>query len=432
MKKILLYIVLSGILCPINSSYGQRLSRTEKKIVEKVKAMDEASIDFLEKVVNINSGTMNLEGVKKVGDEFSTAFQTIGFETEWIEMPKEMNRAGHLFARIQGKKGKKLLLIGHLDTVFEADSPFQTFERNGTMAYAPGGNDMKGGNVVILYALKALHDMNLLKDATITVAYTGDEERTGKPISISRKDLIEAAKASDIALGFETATGFNNATIARRGASGWKVETAGKRAHSSGVFSERTGAGAIFELSRILHQFYKEVRGEEYLTFNPGNILGGTFVNYETLKSSGTAYGKSNVVAQTAVVHGGLRFISETQKENARAKMRAIVDNHLPSTNATITFTDSYPAMGPTAANKALLNELSAVSEALGFGEVEAYDPGRRGAADISFVADYVSGLDGLGSMGTGAHTPQETVDLATLNALIQRTAVFIYRLTRD
>ena len=432
MKKILLSIVLSGILCPINSSYGQRLSRTEKKIVEKVKAMDEASIDFLEKVVNINSGTMNLEGVKKVGDEFSTAFQTIGFETEWIEMPKEMNRAGHLFARIQGKKGKKLLLIGHLDTVFEADSPFQTFERNGTMAYAPGGNDMKGGNVVILYALKALHDLNLLKGATITVAYTGDEERTGKPLSISRKDLIEAAKASDIALGFETATGFNNATIARRGASGWKVETAGKRAHSSGVFSERTGAGAIFELSRILHQFYEEVRGEEYLTFNPGNILGGTFVNYETLKSSGTAYGKSNVVAQTAVVHGGLRFISETQKENARAKMRAIVDNHLPSTNATITFTDSYPAMGPTAANKALLNELSAVSEALGFGEVEAYDPGRRGAADISFVADYVSGLDGLGSMGTGAHTPQETVDLATFNALIQRTAVFIYRLTRD
>lgn len=432
MKKILLSIVLSGILYPINSSYGQRLNRTEKKIVEKVKAMDQASIDFLEKVVNINSGTMNLAGVKKVGDEFSTAFQTIGFETEWIEMPKEMNRAGHLFARIQGKKGKKLLLIGHLDTVFEADSPFQTFERNGAMAYAPGGNDMKGGNVVILYALKALHDLNLLKDATITVAYTGDEERTGKPLSISRKDLIEAAKASDIALGFETATGFNNATIARRGASGWKVETAGRRAHSSGVFSERTGAGAIFELSRILHQFYEEVRGEEYLTFNPGNILGGTFVNYETLKSSGTAYGKSNVVAQTAVVHGGLRFISETQKENARAKMRAIVDNHLPSTNATITFTDSYPAMGPTAANKALLNELSAVSEALGFGEVEAYDPGRRGAADISFVADYVSGLDGLGSMGTGAHTPQETVDLATFNALIQRTAVFIYRLTRD
>ena len=432
MKKILLTTVLFVLILPIHTSHAQRLNRTEKKIVEKVKSLDQASIAFLEKVVNINSGTMNLAGVKAVGKEFDAAFKAIQFNTEWIEMPEEMNRAGHLFAHIDGKRGKKLLLIGHLDTVFEADSPFQTFERDGDFAYAPGGNDMKGGDVVILFALRALQELNLIKDAGIIVALTGDEERTGKPLSISRKDLIEAAKVSDIALGFETATGFNNATIARRGASGWKVETAGKRAHSSGVFSDRTGAGAIFELSRILNQFYEEVRGEEYLTFNPGNLLGGTFVNYENLKSSGTAYGKSNVVAQTAVVHGGLRFISEDQKQRARAKMRVIVADHLPSTNATITFTDSYPAMGPTDENKELLNQLSNVSEALGFGQVEAYDPGRRGAADISFVAEYVPGLDGLGSMGTGAHTPQETVDLSTFNALIQRTAVFIYRLTRD
>ena len=432
MKKPLIFLLSILFLNFGGSLRAQKLSRTEKKIVAKVNNYEQEAIDFLEKVVNINSGTMNLEGVKAVGQEFNDAFQAIDFDTRWVKMPAEMNRAGHLFASINGKKGKKLLLIGHLDTVFEADSPFQTFERKDSIAYAPGGNDMKGGDVVVLYALKALHELNLLKDASITVAFTGDEERTGKPLSISRKDLIDAAKASDIALGFETATGFNNATIARRGASGWKVETAGKRAHSSGVFSERTGAGAIFEMGRILHQFYEEVRGEEYLTFNPGNLLGGTFVDYAPLKSSGSAYGKTNVVAQTAVVHGGLRFISEEQKENARAKMRTIVADHLPSTNATITFTDSYPAMGPTEENKALLKQLSDVSEALGFGEVAAYDPGRRGAADISFVADYVDGLDGLGSMGTGAHTPQETVNLKTFNDLIQRTAIFLYRLTRD
>ena len=432
MKKLLIFLLSIFLFNLGGSLRAQKLSRTEKKIVAKVNSYEQEAIDFLEKVVNINSGTMNLEGVKAVGQEFNNAFQTIDFGTRWVEMPSEMNRAGHLFASINGDKGKKLLLIGHLDTVFEADSPFQTFERKDSIAYAPGGNDMKGGDVVVLYALKALHELNLLKDASITVAFTGDEERTGKPLSISRKDLIDAAKASDIALGFETATGFNNATIARRGASGWKVETAGKRAHSSGVFSERTGAGAIFEMGRILHQFYEEVRGEEYLTFNPGNLLGGTFVDYAPLKSSGSAYGKTNVVAQTAVVHGGLRFISEAQRENARAKMRAIVANHLPSTNATITFTDSYPAMGPTIENKALLKQLSDVSEALGFGEVAAYDPGRRGAADISFVADYVKGLDGLGSMGSGAHTPQETVNLKTFNDLIQRTAVFLYLLTRD
>ncbi len=424
--------ILSVTLLFVQFSFAQKLSRTEEKIVDQVRLLNEESIDFLEKVVNINSGSLNLEGVKAVGAAFRTEFDAIGFKTRWIDMPEEMNRAGHLFASIEGTKGKRLLLIGHLDTVFEKNSPFQAFEQiNDSMAYGPGANDMKGGDVVVLYALKALSNLNLLNKSTITVAFTGDEESTGKPLSISRKELIEAAKKSDIALGFETATGFNNATIARRGASGWKVEVEGVRAHSSGVFSERTGAGAIFEMSRILHRFYNEVRGEEYLTFNPGNLMGGTFVDYDAKASGGTVFGKTNVVAQKAIVHGGLRFISEEQKENARAKMRAIVAENLPQTKATISFTDSYPAMGPTAGNQAVLEELNKVSLALGQGGVSAYDPGRRGAADISFVADYVDGLDGLGTMGRGAHTPQETVNLKTINDLIQRTALLIYRLTR-
>lgn len=420
------------ILFVSTSLRSQKLSRTERKIVEKVKSLNQESISFLEKVVNINSGTLNKKGVKEVGEVFSTAFNEIGFETKWIDMPEEMNRAGHLFASIDGDKGKKLLLIGHLDTVFEENSPFQTFERfNDSMAFGPGANDMKGGDVIVLYALKALADLNLLKKANITVAFTGDEESTGKPLSISRKSLIEAGKKADIALGFETATSFENATIARRGASSWRVETKGKRAHSSGVFNESVGAGAIFEMSRILNAFYEEVRGKEYLTFNPGTLLGGTFVEYDKQTSSGEVFGKTNVVAQKAVVNGGLRFISEEQKKNARAKMRAIVSQNLPQTSASISFTDSYPAMGPTAGNQAVLEILSDVSQDLGFGPVTGYDPSRRGAADISFVADYIDGLDGLGTMGNGAHTPQETVNLKTMNALIQRSAVLIYRLTR-
>ena len=412
--------------------HAQKLNRTERKIIEKVKSLDQESISFLEKVVNINSGTLNQKGVREVGEIFRTAFNEIGFQTKWIDMPEQMNRAGHLFATVAGDKGKKLLLIGHLDTVFEENSPFQSFERiNDSMAYGPGANDMKGGDVIALYALKALADLNLLQRASITVAFTGDEESTGKPLSISRKALIEAGKKADIALGFETATSFENATIARRGASGWSVETKGKRAHSSGVFNERVGAGAIFEMSRILNAFYEEVRGETYLTFNPGTLMGGTFVSYDKQTSSGEVFGKTNVVAQTALVNGGLRFISEEQKENARAKMRAIVSQNLPHTSASISFTDSYPAMGPTEGNQAVLDILSEVSQDLGFGPVSGYDPGRRGAADISFVADYTDGLDGLGTMGNGAHTPQETVNLKTMNALIQRAALLIYRLTR-
>ena len=426
--------ILLSLLCISTlgfNVYGQKLSKTERKIINKVQSYEDESIDFLEQVVNINSGSLNLEGVRKVGSIFRGAFDGIGFETRWIDMPEEMNRAGHLFASIKGKKGKKLLLIGHLDTVFEENSPFQRFERKDSIAYGPGANDMKGGNVVVLFALKALHDLNLLKNITITVAFTGDEESTGKPLSISRKDLIEAGKEADIALGYENASGFDYATIARRGASGWRVETQGKRAHSSGIFNERVGAGAIFEMSRILDAFYNEVRGEEYLTFNPGTLLGGTFVEYDKQTSSGEVFGKSNVVAQKAVVNGGLRFISEEQKENTRAKMREIVAQNLPQTSASISFVDSYPAMGPSEGNLAVLAILDQVSKDMGQGGVEPYDPLKRGAADISFVADYTDGIDGLGTMGTGAHTPQETVNLKTMNTLIQRSALLIYRLTR-
>lgn len=422
-------LVCSGMLFVISLS-AQNLSRTENKFIKSIEANNAEAIAFLEQVVNINSGSLNLAGVKKVGDVFGIAFENIGMKTTWIPMPEEMNRAGHLFAETNGKKGKKLLLIGHLDTVFEEDSPFQTFTKiNDSIAHAPGGNDMKGGNVIILYALKALQEQNLLNDAQIIVAFTGDEESTGKPLTVSRKDLIEAAKRSDIALGFETSTGFNYATVARRGASGWKVEVTGKRAHSSGVFSENTGAGAIFEMSRILHRFYTDVKGEELLTFNPGTLMGGTFVEYDDATSKGTVFGKSNVVAQKSEVRGGLRFISEEQKERAREKMREIVADNLPMTSATVTFTDSYPAMGPKASNLELLKQLNQVSEDLEQGAVLAYDPGKRGAADTSFVADYVACLDGLGTMGTGAHTPEETVNLNTIEALTKRTALLIYRL---
>ncbi len=411
---------------------AQKLSKLEKKIIKQVEFNNDEAILLLEKVVNINSGTLNLEGVKKVGAVFSDEFQSIGFTPTWITMPDEIGRAGHLFCELtKGNiNGKKLLLIGHLDTVFEKDSPFQEFTMvNDSIVHAPGGNDMKGGNIIILYALKALQEKGLLKNTQIIVAFTGDEESSGKPLSISRKDLIDAAKRSDIALGFETSTGLKYATVARRGSSGWKVEVTGKRSHSSGIFNKNVGAGAIFELSRILNTFYNEVRGEEYLTFNPGVILGGTQVSFEKSLSKGTAFGKSNIVAQTATVKGGLRFISEEQKENAREKMKVIVAKSLSHTSAKISFTDSYPAMSPTKGNAILLSTLNQVSLDLKQGRVEAYDPGKRGAADTSFVAEYVDCLDGLGALGNGAHTLKETINLNAFEALTKRTAILIYRL---
>ena len=256
------------------SAQGLQLSENEKAMVAWVDAHQDEAIALLEKTVNIGSGTMNHAGVRAVGDVMAGELDALGLETRWIDMPEEMNRAGHLFATKKGQ-GKRFLLIGHLDTVFEADDDFQAFTRDGNIATGPGIADMKDGNAVIVYALKALQHIGALDGIPITVAYTGDEEKSGRPLSISRRDLIEAGKWADIALGFEgaiTSEGSDWATIARRSSSSWMLEVKGKQAHSSSIFSESTGAGAINEASRILSEFYTNVQGDYGLTFNAGTI----------------------------------------------------------------------------------------------------------------------------------------------------------------
>lgn len=425
-------IALSSVVLTGALSAQDTLSETEKSIIANVAASFEDQVSFLEKVVNINSGTRNLKGVKQVGDAFMEEFAQLGFENSWIDMPKEMDRAGHMFSQKSfGGDGKKIMLIGHIDTVFPHDSPYQTFERDGDKAKGPGITDMKDGDTVILYALKALIDGGHVKKGSVSVFFTGDEESTGKPISISRSKMIDIAKASDIALNFESGSkGY--AVIGRRGSSGWKLNVTGKRAHSAGVFSENTGAGAIFEASRILNGFYEEVKGEHGLSFNPGVISGGTFVTEGEGGASFTAFGKSNVVAQKLVVQGGLRFLSDEQLQRARAKMREVVERHLPVTDATIEFIDSYPAMTESDANRALLAKLSDVSVAMGMEPLKSFDPTKRGAADISFVAPHVTSMDALGGSGGGSHTPSEWGDLTSIKVATQRTAVFLYRLLNE
>ncbi len=432
--RLLAWVTVATATAAGPAAAQQRLSSVERQIVASVDAQTPAAVAFLEEVVNINSGTMNFDGVRAVGRAFQAKLDALGFATRWIPMD-EAGRAGHLFAERQDRAsgGKRLLLIGHLDTVFEHDSPFQRFERRDGQALGPGTEDMKGGNVVMLLALQALHAAGALDGTTMIVALTGDEEDTGDPLSVSRRDLLEAGRRSDIALGFEGGIGTGTATVARRGFTGWIVRVGGTPAHSSQVFREDVGSGAIYEAARILHDFHEELRGERYLTLNPGTILGGTSVTFDAVQSRGTTFGKTNVIAEHTVVAGDLRFISEAQRERAKERMRAIVARHLPQTTATITFEDSYPAMAPTPANYTLLERLDRVSRDLGFGAVEAVDPGRRGAADVSFVAPIVeASLDGLGIVGDGGHTVAERADLATLTLMAKRAALLIYRLTRE
>lgn len=427
--------VLAPLMLASAPAAAQQLSPQEQAIVRYVDAHAGDAVGFLERIVNINSGTLNPEGVREVGRHFIPPLDSLGFDVDWITLPESLRRAGHLFAYRTGTQGRRVLLIGHLDTVFEKDDAFQRFVREGRFATGPGVNDMKGGDVVILYALKALHAAGALDNTTITVALTGDEESAGRPLSISRHHLVEAGKNSDVSLEFETGSRDSlgeYATIARRSSSGWTLTVRGRTGHSSGVFSEGAGSGAIFEAARILNAFHEELRGEPNLTFNPGVIVGGTDVRYDAERSAGTAFGKTNVIAQTAIVTGDIRTLTDEQLERTRERMRSIVARGLPRTEAEITFgQDYYPSMPPTPGNQALLDLLNTVNRDMGAPRMLAFDPGRRGAADVSFVAPFTDALAGLGANGSGAHGPNERIDLESLPLQIKRAALLIYRLTR-
>ena len=182
-------------------------------------------------------------------------------------------------------------------------------------------------------------------------------------------------------------------TVARRSSTRWILTVEGTRAHSSGIFSERVGAGAIFEAARILDRFYEELSSEKYLTFNAGTIQGGSEVTYDRQQNRGTTFGKNNVVPGTVIVHGGMRAISTQQLERTREAMRAIVADSLPLTSANIEFGEGYPPMFPTEGNRSLTAVLSSINESLGRGPMQELDPGRRGAADVSFVAPHTDAL---------------------------------------
>jgi len=426
-----IFLVLLLAISPIISFAQQKLSAEEKKLVERIEKNYQETQALLEEVININSGSLNLEGVREVGRVFEREFQKIGFQTEWVEVPAEVRRAGHFVATRTGTKGKKLFLIGHLDTVFEKDMPFTPFTwLNDSTATGQGANDMKGGDVLVLASLKALHELGYLKDRTITVYFNGDEESTGNG-TLSRQDFIARAKEHDIALAYETAQGFGGATIARRGASGWTLKTTGKQGHSSGVFGQNAGFGAIYEAARILNEFREALAGERYLTFNPGQFVGGSDVSINSSTGAGNSLGKTNIVAREAIVTGDLRFLGEAQKEAARAKMREIVAKNLHQTDAEITFSDGIPSMEPSPGNYALAETLSLVSQDLGYGPVKPGDPGSRGAGDISFVSSFMDSLDGLGASGSGAHAPGETINMKQFPSLIKRNTLLLYRLTR-
>jgi glutamate carboxypeptidase len=426
-------LFLSVIATAMSSSRFQpNLAAGERAAADYIDKTNDDAIALLERVVNINSGTQNLEGVRQVGAIFRAELDKLGFKTQWVD-GSGWQRAGHLVATHSGPS-PKILLIGHLDTVFERDSPFQKFERlDATTARGPGIIDMKGGDVIIVQALKALQAAGLLQTMNITVVMTGDEEAAGRPLARARDALVSAARGAAAAIGFEDGDGdAAHIVVARRGTTSWELRVTGTPAHSSQIFSREVGAGAIFEAARILTAFREKLAGQPHLTFNPGTILGGTAVEYDAVQTRGTAFGKTNVVAERVVAAGDLRALSSDQFQKAIAAMKEIAAASLPQTRAELTFDEGYPPLAPSAGNERLLVMFDRASRDLGLGPVEAVNPDRAGAADVSFIAAEVPMIiDAAGMKGKDGHTVNETADLTALAKQAKRAAVLLARLAK-
>jgi glutamate carboxypeptidase len=419
------------------------LSPVEQRMAENVDTNNAADLALLQQLVDTNSGTMHLVGVLAIKDLLTPRLEKLGFRVKWVPMDTLTLRAGDLVAEHpcpegQGHCGKRLLLVGHMDTVFEPSSPFQRYSlvpgSSGKIATGPGVADMKGGLVVMLAALRAMDSAGVLRNTEIRLVLSGDEERFGNPVELARRDLVQAARQSDVALEFEPSVridGHDTISISRRSSTTWHIAATGISGHSSQIFADRLGYGAIYELSRILDAFRRDLP-EDGLTYSVGLILGGGTAQLNQDQTGGTATGKDNVVAATALAVGDLRTLSNEQTDRVEKKMRAIVEQHLPRTSATLTFEDSYPAMATSSASEQLFRDWSKASEALGLGPVQLSGPMTRGAGDISFAAPYVPGLVGVGILGEGYHAEGETAFLDSLPNQAKRSAVLMERLVRQ
>jgi len=409
------------------------LSSSEQRMISAVDAEQERTVDMLAKWVNQNSGSLNSPGVVEVGKMLRSELEPLGFKVEWVDM-KAAGRAGHIVARHKGSgRGKRMLLIGHLDTVFEPDSPFQRWERKDNRGIGPGSGDDKGGMAVMIASLRAMKTAGTLKPADITVVLTGDEEDAGDPIEVTRGPLIDAGKWADVALDFEGLAqkdGKDIGSIARRSSDSWTVTVTGRTGHSSGVMHPDYGAN--YELARIIDAFRGQL-SEDKLTYNVGMIGGGASADMDAGRIRLSATGKTNIIAATAVARGDLRAISQDQIDRTKAKMQAIVAKSLPGTKAEISFDKGgYPPMAPTEGNRALLARLNRVNVDMGLEQMGELDPMDRGAGDISFVASDTDGLVGLGPAGTGSHAPGESVDIASIFRQAKRAAILMGRLAKE
>ncbi|MBF8983886.1 M20 family metallopeptidase [Lutibacter sp. B2] len=367
----------------------------------------ECYIDMLTSLVNIDCKSTNIEGVNEVGNILKEKFQALDGEYD-IETIEQKNCGNHLLITKKGKIPGKILLIGHMDTVFPKGTvEKRSFRIEGDSAFGPGVSDMKCGITSIYFALKALHNLYEDNMKTIQVLFNSDEEIS----SINSREYIEKyAGDSEYVLVMEAGRMNGNVVTSRKGISKYALKVYGKATHAGG--NHHNGCNAIVELSNKVVALSKLTDYEKQTTINVGIIHGGS---------------ASNVVPNFAEAMIDVRTSSMNEAEKIDQEIRGICKkSNVVGTSIVLEGGMKRPPMEKKEGTEKLYNIIKDIGENMGvcIGETFA-----GGVSDANFTSCLgIPTIDGLGPVGGGCHSEREYLDMTSI---IPRTGLVVELLSR-
>ncbi|MGQ4667939.1 M20 family metallopeptidase [Metabacillus halosaccharovorans] len=366
----------------------------------------EKMLNFIEKLVNIDSGSYNKKGVDQIGEILRNCYENLGFHVKVIPQKEYGN---HLVIEHKESINPSIVILAHMDTVFPKGTVLErAFRIEGQRAYGPGVIDMKSSHAAVLFAIKALINERDEAYKHIKIILNSEEE-IGSPTS---KSLIEKeAKNTKYALVMEPARKDGSLVSARRGKGNYTLIVEGKAAHS-GIEPEK-GRSAIEELAHKIIQLHELSDHENGISVNVGLIEGGS---------------SANTVSDHAEAQIDVRMKEIDQVELIEEKLEEICSTtEVAGTKIVLEGEMNRPPMEKNKKTRALLRLIQAVGDEIG---IEIEDTATGGGSDASFTSSLgIATIDGLGPIGGNAHSDKEYLEIPSLVERTHLLATIIKRL---
>jgi len=394
MGRILMSVAVLAALATAPAHAAPRRAPRDGKVWAAAQAARPGQLELLKDAVNIDSGTGDVEGGRKVAALLAPRLKALGMSVEMV--PAEApGLPENLVATLKGTGKGRILMIGHLDTVFEPGTAARRpFRIEGDRALGPGVVDEKGGVVEGLYALQILRDLGFKDFATITYLIETSEER-GSPGTLKLIDRL--VREHDVELNLEPGDSPDVVTVWRKGSATFSVAVKGRAAHA-GV-APQDGRNAAVEL---IHQLGAL---EGFPTSGPGLT-----VNLTVLKAGV----RHNIIPEDGLAQINVRVLDKADFETVESALKArAATPSIPDTTVTVTRQSAFPPLPDNPQTQALAARAQAIYAGLGR---KLTTGGNGGASESALAAEAgTPALDGLGPVGGGTHTDGEYLDLTTL-----------------